>query len=99
MDGVPHRLFGHIDGAEACTAARWAAEAKAEIDKAHKAGRLPILVGGTALYLRTLLDGTAPVPDISPPLRPPVPALPMADAPPPSPTTTHPQRTVAGRRE
>lgn len=80
MDGVPHRLFGHIDGAEACTAARWAAEAKAEIDKAHKAGRLPILVGGTGLYLRTLLDGIAPVPDIDPAIRAAVRALPVADA-------------------
>ncbi|BAI96299.1 tRNA dimethylallyltransferase [Sphingobium sp. TA15] len=80
MDGVPHRLFGHIDGAEACTAARWAAEAKAEIDKAHKAGRLPILVGGTGLYLRTLLDGIAPVPDIDPAIRAAVRALAVADA-------------------
>ena len=78
MDGVPHRLFGHIDGAEACTAARWAAEARDEIGKAHAAGRLPILVGGTGLYLRTLLDGIAPVPDIEPAIRAAVRAMPVA---------------------
>jgi tRNA dimethylallyltransferase len=80
MAGVPHRLFGHIDASEACTAARWAAEAKAEIDSAHAEGRLPVLVGGTGLYIRTLLDGIAPVPDIDPTVRAEVRALPVAQA-------------------
>lgn len=80
MGEIPHRLFGHIDGAEACTAARWAAEAREEIGKAHAEGRLPILVGGTGLYLRTLLDGIAPVPDIDPTIRSAVRAMPVADA-------------------
>ena len=35
----------------------------------HADGRLPILVGGTGLYLRTLLDGIAPVPPIDPAIR------------------------------
>lgn len=61
---APHRLFGTEDGATACTAARWATLARAEITAAHAAGQLPILVGGTGLYLRTLLDGIAPVPEI-----------------------------------
>jgi tRNA dimethylallyltransferase len=38
--------------------------ARREIDAIQAAGRLPILVGGTGLYLRTLLDGIAPVPEI-----------------------------------
>ena len=46
------------------SAARWAADARAAIAAAHEAGRLPVLVGGTGLYLRTLLDGIAPVPEI-----------------------------------
>jgi tRNA dimethylallyltransferase len=66
---VPHRLFGHIDGAVACSAAEWAHEAKAAIAEAIAAERLPILVGGTGLYLRTLLDGIAPVPEIDPVIR------------------------------
>ncbi|MCE7798227.1 tRNA (adenosine(37)-N6)-dimethylallyltransferase MiaA [Sphingobium sufflavum] len=77
---APHRLFGHIDGAEACSAARWAAEAKAAIAAAHAADRLPILVGGTGLYIRTLIDGIAPVPDIDPAIRAAVRALPVAQA-------------------
>jgi tRNA dimethylallyltransferase len=66
---APHRLFGHIDGAVACSAAEWAHEAKTAIGEAITAGRLPILVGGTGLYLRTLLDGIAPVPEIDPAIR------------------------------
>lgn len=77
---VPHRLFGYIDGAESCSAARWAADARAEVVAAHAAGSLPILVGGTGLYLRTLLDGIAPVPPIDPAIREAVRALPVAEA-------------------
>jgi tRNA dimethylallyltransferase len=80
MASAPHRLFGYLDGREACSAARWAADAKAEIAKAHEAARLPILVGGTGLYLRTLLDGIAPIPEIDPQVRATVRALPTADA-------------------
>ncbi|QHL91472.1 tRNA (adenosine(37)-N6)-dimethylallyltransferase MiaA [Sphingomonas changnyeongensis] len=80
MAAAPHRLFGHVDGATACSAAAWAADARAEIAAAHAAGRLPVLVGGTGLYLRTLIDGIAPVPDIDPDVRAAVRALPVADA-------------------
>ncbi len=64
-----HRLYGVRDGADPCSAAAWAAMARAEIAAIHAAGRLPILVGGTGLYLRTLLDGIAPVPGIDPAIR------------------------------
>ena len=77
---VPHRLFGYIDGAESCSAARWAADARGEIAAAQAAGRLPVLVGGTGLYLRTLIDGIAPVPEIDPAIRAAVRALPVAEA-------------------
>lgn len=77
---APHRLFGHRDGAFACSAADWAQEAKAAIAEAHGQRRLPILVGGTGLYIRTLLDGIAPVPDIDPAVRAIVRAMPVADA-------------------
>ena len=76
----PHQLFGYIDGAEACSAARWAADAKVAITEAHDAARLPILVGGTGLYIRTLLDGIAPVPEIDPVVRAEVRALAVGDA-------------------
>ncbi len=77
---VPHRLFGHVGADEVYSAARWADEARAAIDAAHAGGSLPILVGGTGLYLRTLLDGIAPVPGIDPAIRAAVRALPVAVA-------------------
>ena len=77
---APHRLYGTRDGADSCSAADWAADAKAEIEAAHAAGRLPILVGGTGLYIRTLIDGIAPVPEIDLEVRGAVRALPVAAA-------------------
>jgi tRNA dimethylallyltransferase len=64
-----HRLYGFLDGAEACSAADWAGRARTEIADIHSQERLPILAGGTGLYLRTLLDGIAPVPPIDPQVR------------------------------
>lgn len=79
MADIPHRLFGHIDGAEACDAARWAQDARTEIAAAHRAGAIPILVGGTGLYINTLLNGIAPVPPIDEGIRASVRALPFAE--------------------
>ncbi len=61
---VPHRLYGILAAEDEASAARWAALARAEIAAAWEEGRLPILVGGTGLYLKTLLEGIAPVPAI-----------------------------------
>ena len=80
MQGVPHRLFGAWDGSIACSAADWANAARAEIGAAHAAGALPILVGGTGLYIRTLLDGIAPIPAIDPAIRATVRAMPVDEA-------------------
>ena len=64
-----HLLYGILDGAEACSAADWAELAKVEIARLHSGNRLPVLVGGTGLYLRTLLAGIAPIPEIDPQIR------------------------------
>ena len=64
MARVPHRLYGVIDAAENCSAGRWLALAQKEIDAARSAGRLPILAGGTGLYLEALLNGLAELPPI-----------------------------------
>jgi tRNA dimethylallyltransferase len=61
---VPHRLYGVLDGGELCTAARWLDMAKQEIIHTWQAGKLPILVGGTGLYLKSLIRGIADIPDI-----------------------------------
>ena len=80
MEGVPHRLFGHIDASDAHNAVRWADDARGVIAEAHAAGQVPILVGGTGLHMRTLLHGIAPVPEIDPDIREAVRALPVAAA-------------------
>lgn len=80
MRGVEHRLFGAWDGAKPCSAADWAAAAKREIAELRDADAVPILVGGTGLYLRTLLDGIAPIPAIDPDIRDAVRQMAVADA-------------------
>lgn len=65
LQQADHRLYGVQDGALPCSAAEWAAMAKREIASIHAEGGTPILVGGSGLYLRTLLDGIAPVPSIA----------------------------------
>jgi tRNA dimethylallyltransferase len=64
MRRIPHRLYGFLDAAERGSVARWRELAVAEIAAAQAAGRLPILVGGTGLYLRAIRHGLAQVPDI-----------------------------------
>jgi tRNA dimethylallyltransferase len=64
-----HQLYGIQDGALPCSAAEWAAMARREIAAIHASGRTPILAGGTGLYLRTLIEGIAPVPAIDADIR------------------------------
>ena len=78
-NAAEHRLYGFRDPAKPCSAAEYAGLAKAEIEAIHVAGRPAMLVGGTGLYLRTLLDGIAPVPPIDASVRAEVRAAPVAD--------------------
>ena len=80
MDGVPHRLFGSIDGATAYNAASWAEDAKRLLARAWEDEESPVLVGGTGLYINTLLFGIAPIPDVAPDIREAVRAMDTADA-------------------
>jgi len=80
MGGIEHRLFGTWNGAAACSAADWAAKAKDEIAALHAQDAVPILCGGTGMYVKTLLEGIAPIPEISPPIRVTVRRLPTHDA-------------------
>jgi len=61
---APHRLYGVLPASERCSAGRWREMALAEIAAAHDAGRLPIVCGGTGLYLRALTEGLSPMPDV-----------------------------------
>jgi len=80
MGGIEHRLFGTWDGAQGCSAADWADAARQEIAAVHADGGVPVLVGGTGLYIRTLIEGIAPVPPINADVRAAVRALPVGEA-------------------
>ncbi len=66
---VPHHLLGVFDWSDVCSAARWADCAREAIADIHQRGKLPILCGGTFLYLRALLEGLHPLPTDDPGLR------------------------------
>ena len=64
LAAAPHRLYGEIAAAERCSAGRWRQMALSAIAAAPE--RLPVVTGGTGLYLRALGEGLAPVPAIEP---------------------------------
>lgn len=61
---APHKLYRTRAPDNPCSAARWRDMALVEIAAAHDAGKLPIVVGGTGFYLKTLMKGISPIPDI-----------------------------------
>lgn len=60
----PHHLYGFLPTEEKMTAARFVELAVEKIEEVRADGRLPVLVGGTGMYLRSLLSGIAPIPEI-----------------------------------
>lgn len=66
---APHRLYGVLPASQRCSAARWRTMALTAIATAQGKGSLPIVVGGTGLYLRALMQGLSPVPAIAPETR------------------------------
>lgn len=59
---APHRLLGFCDPADAYSAADFAKDAKKEISDIHKMGKIPLLVGGSMLYFKVLLEGMSDLP-------------------------------------
>jgi tRNA dimethylallyltransferase len=66
---LPHRLYGFLEPQETCSAGRWLSYSLPEIQKAHAENRVPIVVGGTGLYLKALIEGVSAIPPINPALR------------------------------
>ena len=63
---APHRLIDIRDPAEAYSAAEFRADALKEMADITAAGRIPLLVGGTMLYFKALLEGLSPLPSADP---------------------------------
>ncbi len=61
---VPHRLYGHRASADGYSVAAWLADIAPLIAEARAGGPPLIIVGGTGLYFKALLEGLSPVPDI-----------------------------------
>ena len=61
---APHRLYGHVSGYEAYSVARWVADTEVALREAAAAGKRAIIVGGTGLYFKALLEGLSPIPAI-----------------------------------
>lgn len=68
-DSVPHHLIDVRDPEESYSAGQFAADAREIIREIHARGNLPLLVGGTMLYLRALRDGLADLPGRDPAIR------------------------------
>ncbi len=66
---VPHHLFDILDPTEVITAGDYARRARQVLEEIRARGRMPIVVGGTGLYLRALLDGLFQGPERSEVLR------------------------------
>ncbi len=61
---VPHRLYGVMPADTACSVAEWRVLALTAIEETLAASQVPIVVGGSGLYIRALLEGLSPMPDI-----------------------------------
>jgi tRNA dimethylallyltransferase len=61
---VPHRLYGQIDAAVNYSTGQWLRDVAVVLDEVKAAGRVPILVGGTGLYFKSLTGGLAAVPPV-----------------------------------
>ena len=65
MLGVPHHLFGHVAGATRYSTGKWLRDVQPVLLDCLARNVVPILVGGTGLYFRALLEGLADIPAIS----------------------------------
>ncbi len=66
---APHVLYGFLKSTQSISAAEWAKLAATEITKAFQNDQTPYIVGGTGLYIKALMDGLSPIPDIPAPVR------------------------------
>jgi tRNA dimethylallyltransferase len=68
MADIPHHLYGYVEGSVHYSGGQWIRAVMPVILDILARGKIPILVGGTGLYFKSLLKGLAPVPDVDPAL-------------------------------
>lgn len=69
LEKYPHKLIDLIDPSESYSAADFCRDALAEIAKIRAKGRIPLLVGGTMMYFKSLIEGISPLPEAQPAIR------------------------------
>lgn len=65
----PHRLIDLIDPVESYSAAEFCKDALQAIEEIRQSGRIPLLVGGTMMYFKSLIDGISPLPEANADIR------------------------------
>ena len=66
---MPHYGYQIMDGAERCSVGRWLDLTRDYVRDVVDDGQVPILVGGTGMYIRAAMEGISPLPDIEPEYR------------------------------
>ena len=61
---LPHRLYGVLDGATRASVASWLVMLAEVVRDVRNAGKLPIIVGGTGMYINAAINGIASIPDV-----------------------------------
>ena len=64
MHDIPHHLYGVLDGAQRGSVAIWLKLAADAMELVRKRGNVPIVIGGTGMYLNAAIIGIAPIPDV-----------------------------------
>ncbi len=61
---VPHHLYGVLPAATPCSAGLWLEMVVPVLEEVHQRGKLPVVCGGTGLYIKVLMEGIADIPDV-----------------------------------
>lgn len=61
---APHKLYSALHPNDVCSAGNWREMVIPVIEETLEAGKTPVIVGGTGLYIKALMEGLSPMPDI-----------------------------------
>ena len=64
MKDIAHHLYGILDGAQRASVAIWLGLAAQAMTAIRERGRIPIVIGGTGMYLKAAMNGIAPIPNV-----------------------------------
>jgi tRNA dimethylallyltransferase len=64
MQDIPHHLYGVLDGGHRASVAAWLELAATAMTAIRARGKMPIIIGGTGMYLDAAVNGIAPIPDV-----------------------------------